>query len=158
MSRFVIVVVVLLVLLGLSHVSVGNAIINKKSTFIIHKAKSQMPESFEDHTHWYDSSLKSVSDSTEMFYVYNNAIHDFSARLTVQEAESLQNQPGILWVLPDLKYELHTTKTSSFSDFDRSDVTIGVLDRGVWPESKNFDDNGFGTRSSFMERGKLRLN
>lgn len=153
-----VVVVVLVVLLGLSHLSLGNVIINKKkkSSFIIHMSKSQMPLSFEDHTHWYDSSLKSVSDSAEMLYVYNNAIHGFSAKLTAEEAESLQNQPGILSVLPDLKYQLHTTRTPSFLGLDdrsadffpesnaMGDVIIGVLDTGVWPESKSFDDDGFG--------------
>ncbi|CAN4092829.1 unnamed protein product [Withania somnifera] len=118
-------------------------------------AKSQMPDSFEDHIHWYDSSLKSVSDSAEMLYVYNNAVHGFSARLTAEEVEALEKQPGILSVLPDMKYELHTTRTPSFLGLDRNadffpesnaidDVIIGVLDTGVWPESKSFDDSGFG--------------
>ncbi|CAN4092830.1 unnamed protein product [Withania somnifera] len=114
-----------------------------------------MPDSFEDHIHWYDSSLKSVSDSAEMLYVYNNAVHGFSARLTAEEVEALEKQPGILSVLPDMKYELHTTRTPSFLGLDRNadffpesnaidDVIIGVLDTGVWPESKSFDDSGFG--------------
>ncbi|CAN4092827.1 unnamed protein product [Withania somnifera] len=152
MSRFVVLVLVL-VLLTLCHLTVGNA--TKESTFIIHMAKSQMPDSFEDHIHWYDSSLKSVSDSAEMLYVYNNAVHGFSARLTAEEVEALEKQPGILSVLPDMKYELHTTRTPSFLGLDRNadffpesnaidDVIIGVLDTGVWPESKSFDDSGFG--------------
>ncbi|KAK6793565.1 hypothetical protein RDI58_007018 [Solanum bulbocastanum] len=150
MSRFV--VLSLLFLLGLCHFSVG---MTMKSNFIIHMAKSQMPEGFEDHIHWYDSSLRSVSGSAEMLYVYNNAVHGFAARLTAEEAESLQNQPGILSVLPEMKYELHTTRTPSFLGLDVSadyfpesnamgDVIVGVLDTGVWPESKSFDDNGFG--------------
>ncbi|CAN4091561.1 unnamed protein product [Withania somnifera] len=117
--------------------------------------KSQMPESFEEHTHWYESSLKSVSDSAEMLYVYYNVVHGFSVSLTAEEAESLQKQPGILSVLPEMKYELHTTRTPSFLGLDRSadffpesnaisDVIIGVLDTGVWAESRSFDDSGFG--------------
>lgn len=148
MARFVLLLVLSVV--GLCHFSQG-----MRSNFIIHMAKSQMPEDFEDHTHWYDSSLRSVSGSAEMLYVYNNAVHGFAARLTSEEAESLKNQPGILSVLPEIKYELHTTRTPSFLGLDRSadffpesnamgDVIVGVLDTGVWPESKSFDDNGFG--------------
>ncbi|XP_009758000.1 subtilisin-like protease SBT1.7 [Nicotiana sylvestris] len=152
MSRYPVILVVV-ALLFRCHMSVAMV---KKKTYIIHMAKSQMPATFnDDHTHWYDSSLRSVSDSAEMLYVYNNVIHGFSARLTPQEAESLETQPGILSVLPELKYQLHTTRTPTFLGLDKSadffpesdamsDVIIGVLDTGVWPESKSFDDSGLG--------------
>lgn len=128
---------------------------NKRTTYIVHMAKSEMPASFEHHSHWYDSSLKSVSGSAEMLYTYDNAIQGFSTRLTPEEARSLENQPGILSVLPELKYELHTTRTPQFLGLDKSadmfpesnsasDIIIGVLDTGVWPESKSFDDTGLG--------------
>lgn len=124
-------------------------------TYIVHMAKSAMPASFEHHLHWYDSSLKSVSDSAEMIYTYENVIHGFSTRLTAKQAQLLESQPGILFVLPELKYELHTTRTPQFLGLDKntdllpqsnseSDVIIGVLDTGVWPESKSFDDTGLG--------------
>ncbi|KAJ0040575.1 hypothetical protein Pint_27940 [Pistacia integerrima] len=90
-----------------------------------------------------------------MLYTYDNAIHGFSTRLTPEEARSLENQPGILSVLPELKYELHTTRTPQFLGLDKSadtflesasgsDVIVGVLDTGVWPESKSFVDTGLG--------------
>ncbi|PHT30794.1 Subtilisin-like protease SBT1.6 [Capsicum baccatum] len=140
-------------LLALCHVTLQST--SEESTFIIHMAKSEMPDSFDDHTHWYSSSLKSVSESAEMLYVYNNAVHGYAARLTKKEAESIQKQRGILSVMPEMKYELHTTRTPLFLGLDRSadffpesnamgDVIVGVLDTGVWPESKSFDDSGFG--------------
>ncbi|XP_065873623.1 subtilisin-like protease SBT1.7 [Euphorbia lathyris] len=124
-------------------------------TYIVHMSKSEMPPSFQHHTHWYDSSLKSVSGSAQMLYTYEHAIHGFSARLTEEEAESLKSQPGILSVLPELRYDLHTTRTPEFLGLDKnadmspqsdsgSDVIIGVLDTGVWPESKSFVDTGMG--------------
>ncbi|KAJ6930231.1 hypothetical protein NC652_013922 [Populus alba x Populus x berolinensis] len=114
-----------------------------------------MPASFEHHTHWYESSLKSVSDSAQMLYTYENAIHGFSTRLTLAEAKLLESQPGILSVMLELRYELHTTRTPEFLGLDKSadllpqsdsvsEVIIGVLDTGVWPESKSFLDTGFG--------------
>lgn len=128
----------------------------EKSTYIVHVAKSEMPETFSHHTEWYESSLKSISDdSTEMLYTYDNAIHGFATRLTAEEARLLKSQTGILAVLPEVKYELHTTRTPQFLGLDKSadmfpesssagDVIIGVLDTGVWPESKSFDDTGLG--------------
>lgn len=147
----------LVVLLGLCHVA--TAAIEKsdqqRSTYIVHMAKSEMPASFEHHSHWYDSSLKSVSDSAEMLYTYDNAIHGFSTRLTTEEARLLENESGVLSVSPEHIYELHTTRTPLFLGLDKSsdlfpednsagEIVIGVLDTGVWPESKSFDDTGLG--------------
>ncbi|XP_050388012.1 subtilisin-like protease SBT1.7 [Argentina anserina] len=128
---------------------------SSRSTYIVHMAKSKMPASFEHHTHWYDASLRSASDSAEMLYTYTNAIHGFSTQLTPEEAEMLKFQPGVLFVHPEQKYELHTTRTPEFLGLNQnnelfpdsessSDVIIGVLDTGVWPESKSFDDAGLG--------------
>ncbi|XP_010547540.1 PREDICTED: subtilisin-like protease SBT1.7 [Tarenaya hassleriana] len=150
--------VFLLVLhLGLYHVpsaATGDGR-QRRATYIVHMARSQMPASFDHHSHWYDSSLRSVSDSAELLYTYDNAIHGFSTRLTPEEAESLTGQPGVISVLPELRYELHTTRTPLFLGLDHNadlfpqsdsatDVVVGVLDTGVWPESKSFDDSGFG--------------
>ncbi|KAG2278125.1 hypothetical protein Bca52824_060680 [Brassica carinata] len=119
-------------------------------------AKSQMPSSFDHHSLWYESSLKSISESAEMLYTYNNAIHGFATRLTPEEADSLKTQPGVISVGPEQRYELHTTRTPLFLGLGvqnsglfpetgpGSDVVIGVLDSGVWPESKSFSDEGYG--------------
>ena len=133
----------------------GSLVAKEKNTYIVHMAKSRMPESFQHHSLWYESSLKSVSDSAEMLYIYNNAIHGFATRLTEDEARVLKGQDGILSVLPELKYELHTTRTPAFLGLEKStdlfpqsnsdaEVIVGVLDTGVWPESKSFDDTGLG--------------
>lgn len=128
---------------------------NERRTYIVHMDKSHMPMSFIDHHEWYYSSLKSATDSAEMLYTYNSVIHGFSTRLTDAEAKSLQNQPGILSLVPETRYELHTTRTPEFLGLGNSDhiipastaqgdVVVGVIDTGVWPEQKSFDDMGFG--------------
>ncbi|KAG5034003.1 hypothetical protein JHK87_008913 [Glycine soja] len=142
---------------------------HRKHTYIIHMDKFNMPESFNDHLLWFDSSLKSVSDSAEMLYTYKKVAHGFSTRLTTQEAELLSKQPGVLSVIPEVRYDLHTTRTPEFlglakystlslASGKQSDVIVGVLDTGVWPELKSFDDTGLGPVPSSWkgecERGK----
>ncbi|MBA0745874.1 hypothetical protein Gogos_008433 [Gossypium gossypioides] len=126
-----------------------------KRTYIVHVDKSNMPETFTDHALWYDASLKSVSDSASVLYRYENVVHGYSTMLTTEEAEALGEQPGILSVLPEVIYELHTTRTPEFLGLGKSttlfptsdsmgEVIVGVLDTGVWPELKSFDDSGLG--------------
>nr|XP_010906269.1 subtilisin-like protease SBT1.7 [Elaeis guineensis] len=127
----------------------------KRRTYIVHMAKSRMPATFTDHGHWYHASLRSVSDSAEILYSYDTVSHGFSTRLTPAEAATLESREGVLSVLPEVRYELHTTRTPMFLGLDEShglfpqadtgsDVVVGLLDTGVWPERKSFDDTGFG--------------
>ncbi|KAL2906397.1 Subtilisin-like protease SBT1.7 [Bienertia sinuspersici] len=138
--------------MGFCHVSSSTP---EKKTYIVHLAKSQMPATYDHHLDWYEASLRHVSDTAKMIYTYTTAAHGYATRLTELEAESLASLPGVLTVLPETRYELHTTRTPSFLGLDHtadaflqsstgSDVIIGVLDTGVWPESKSFDDTGLG--------------
>ncbi|CAK8539661.1 unnamed protein product [Lathyrus sativus] len=150
-------VVTLFVILSVCDVSLARAkkSENQKNTYIVHVAKSRMPTSFDHHSIWYKSILKSVSESAEVLYIYDKAINGFSTSLTVEEYQLLKNQPEILKVTPDKKYKLHTTRTPKFLGLDKiaslfpvtdksNDVIVGVVDTGVWPESKSFDDTGYG--------------
>lgn len=59
---------------------------------------------------------------------------------------------GVVSVFPNGKKQLHTTRSWNFVGFPQkvkrtgfeSDIIIGVLDTGIWPESESFDDKGFG--------------
>ncbi|KAK4262369.1 hypothetical protein QN277_027938 [Acacia crassicarpa] len=128
---------------------------DQRSTYIVHVDKSEMPKTFEHHSTWYESSLRSVSPSATILYIYDTAIHGFSTRLTPNEARSLESLNGILAMSPEKRYELHTTRSPEFLGIDKivnllpeskldGEVIIGFIDSGVWPESKSFDDTGFG--------------
>ncbi|KAJ1690171.1 hypothetical protein LUZ63_014326 [Rhynchospora breviuscula] len=141
---------VLVLLSATCHVLASN-----RQTYIVHMAKSEMPAKFTEHHDWYHSSLQSVSDSAKILYSYNTVVHGFSTRLTEEEAEALVEQHGVLSVNPEVRYELHTTRTPEFLHLDKTDgmetqsgtgtdVVVGVLDTGVWPERKSYDDSGFG--------------
>jgi subtilisin family serine protease len=127
----------------------------KRRTYIVHMAKSAMPAEYADHAEWYGASLRSVSASAsaaKMLYAYDTVLHGFSARLTPQEASDLASAEGVLAVNPEARYELHTTRTPEFLGIagqglspqsgTAGDVVVGVLDTGVWPESKSYDDAG----------------
>ncbi|CAA0836660.1 Subtilisin-like protease SBT1.7 [Striga hermonthica] len=151
------VVIISQLFLAICHVSTAS-----KKTYIVHMSKSDMPMEFQDHELWYTSSLKSVSGSAEMLYSYDHAIHGFSATLTEDEAREMEDQAGVLSVMPDTRLELHTTRTpillglAGQSDRDdkyphflpdksqQQNVVIGLIDCGIWPESPSLDDTGYG--------------
>ncbi|WOH14254.1 hypothetical protein DCAR_0933771 [Daucus carota subsp. sativus] len=78
------------------------------------------------------------------------------------EAKLLAAEPGVLSVFPDKTVPLHTTRSWTFlehqhyfgdsisatshsgSTANGSDIIIGVIDSGIWPESKSFADEGMG--------------
>nr|GMC51018.1 subtilisin-like protease SBT1.5 [Ipomoea batatas] len=118
------------------------------------------PSVFQTHDHWYESSLKSLSDgggANRMIHTYSNVFHGFSARMSAIEAKKMEFMPGILAVIPEQVRRLETTRSPEFlgltrtdsagllkeSDFG-SDLVIGVLDTGIWPERKSFSDEDLG--------------
>ncbi|KAL3830946.1 hypothetical protein ACJIZ3_019748 [Penstemon smallii] len=122
------------------------------STYIIHLDSNLMPKPFTSHLAWHSSILS----SSKPIYSYTNAIHGFSARLTPSQLEEIQKYPAFLFSTKDMPLQLATTHSSEFlgldsfsgawpaSDFGR-DVIIGVVDTGVWPESRSFsNDEGMG--------------
>ncbi|KAF6176295.1 hypothetical protein GIB67_023586 [Kingdonia uniflora] len=130
--------------------------------------KSVMPKVFSSHHHWYSAtldSLKTVSSTTksdkdktsvpEVIYTYENAMHGFSVALSSKDLQTLQKMPGFVSLYPDRSVEVDTTHTTSFLSLNSvaglwpasnygSDVIIGVIDSGVWPESNSYKDDGMG--------------
>ncbi|KAJ1391132.1 Peptidase S8/S53 domain [Sesbania bispinosa] len=59
---------------------------------------------------------------------------------------------GVVSVFPSKNHKLHTTSSWDFIGFPQdirrtnieSDIIIGVIDTGIWPESVSFNDEGFG--------------
>ncbi|XP_059637037.1 subtilisin-like protease SBT3 [Cornus florida] len=135
-----------------------------RSTYIVHMDKSHMPKIFPSHHHWYSSTVDSIKSAVhttsnghqskpELVYTYDNALHGFSALLSQDELETLRNSPGFVSAYSDKEITLDTTHSTEFlslnhvtglwpaSDYGK-DVIIGVIDSGVWPESKSFNDKG----------------
>nr|GMC63603.1 subtilisin-like protease SBT1.8 [Ipomoea batatas] len=133
-----------------------------KQTYIVHMKHHAKPSSFLTHQEWYAANLQSLSSSSSsdsLLYTYDTAYHGFAAVLEPQEAELLRKSDDVVGVYEDTVYSLHTTRTPEFLGLDvdlglwaghgpqelnqaTQDVVIGVLDTGIWPESKSFDDAG----------------
>ncbi|KAG8379008.1 hypothetical protein BUALT_Bualt07G0043600 [Buddleja alternifolia] len=129
--------------------------ISRSETYIVHMDSTLLPTPFSSHHHYYTSLLTSVSNykHSEPIYSYNNAIHGFCANLSPNELNAIKKAPGFLSSTRDVPLKLLTTHSSDFlglnslsgawpvSDYGK-DVIIGVVDTGIWPESKSFSDNG----------------
>lgn len=61
----------------------------------------------------------------------------------------------VVSVFPNRMYQLQTTRSWRFMGFNKTtekhrnskrenDLIVGVIDTGIWPESKSFNDEGFG--------------
>ncbi|XP_050383841.1 subtilisin-like protease SBT1.5 [Argentina anserina] len=128
-------------------------------TFIVHVQPDSKPSVFPTHKHWYESSLSSLTsdEPAPLIHTYNTVFHGFSAKLSPSQAQKLQSLPHVLALIPEQVRRLHTTRSPEFlglrstdtagllkeSDFG-SDLVIGVIDTGVWPERQSFNDHDLG--------------
>ncbi|KAL5991679.1 hypothetical protein ACLOJK_012588 [Asimina triloba] len=92
----------------------------------------------------------SASDS--LVYSYKKSFNGFAAKLSEDEYKKIASMKGVVSVFPNNVKQLHTTRSWDFMGFSRnmrrstieSDVIIGMVDTGIWPESESFNDDGFG--------------
>ncbi|KAB1225206.1 Subtilisin-like protease [Morella rubra] len=127
---------------------------------------SAMPKAFSDHHSWYLATLASVLDNSELssttatssstsklIYSYTHVMKGFAASLSPSELEALKSSPGYLSSFRDLPVKADTTHSPQFLGLNSNagawpmsnygqDVIIGVIDTGIWPESKSFNDDG----------------
>ncbi|XP_022757163.1 subtilisin-like protease SBT1.1 [Durio zibethinus] len=147
----------------------SNALTNKQ-TYIVHMDKTKITTSDQspgNSKEWYESVIDSITElsaeeeeehesestSPQLIYVYKTAISGFAAKLSTKQLESLKRLNGFLSATPDEMLTLHTTRTPQFLGLElgkglwsapnlESDVIIGVVDSGIWPEHVSFQDEG----------------
>ncbi|GMY22542.1 subtilisin-like protease SBT1.7 [Fagus crenata] len=146
----------LLLLLGILNNAVSA--VEEYQTYIIHMDHSQKPTPHLTHESWHRSILKSLSSSPAeeeelLLYSYNHVMHGFSARLTPSQLSEIQNSSAHIVTYPDSFGKLLTTYTPKLLGLKHhsgiwpaasygEDVIVGILDKGVWPESESFHDEG----------------
>jgi hypothetical protein len=126
------------------------------TTYIVFMEPAGIPAAHPSPAHWHAAHLQSLSidPARHLLYSYSTAAHGFAAALLPHHLPLLIGSPGVLQVVPDAVFQLHTTRTPEFLgllspayqpaihklDAASHDVVIGVLDTGIWPESPSFAD------------------
>ncbi|XP_023644696.1 subtilisin-like protease SBT4.3 [Capsella rubella] len=94
-----------------------------------------------------------IAASNLLIRSYQRSFNGFAAKLSQDESQKLLNVKEVVSVFPSKSHELTTTRSWDFVGFGESvkresekesDVIVGVIDSGIWPESESFDDKGFG--------------
>ncbi|KAL8128456.1 hypothetical protein V2J09_017611, partial [Rumex salicifolius] len=128
---------------------------NPLKTYIVRVDTVSKPSIFSSDAHWYSSELLSDATPAAILHTYDTVFRGFSASLTADQAAALNRHRSVLAIFPDRRRELHTTRSPQFlglrtqrglwseSDYG-SDVIIGVLDTGIWPERRSFSDRNLG--------------
>ncbi|KAI4313538.1 hypothetical protein L6164_026511 [Bauhinia variegata] len=86
----------------------------------------------------------------EILHHYKRSFNGFVVELTEEEAARMAEMDGVVSVLPNEMNQPHTTRSWDSIDFPKetkrneneSNIIIGVIDGGIWPESPSFDDKG----------------
>ncbi|CAM0882507.1 unnamed protein product [Alopecurus aequalis] len=115
----------------------------------------------EDH----HALLLSVKGSEEearasLLYSYKHSLNGFAALLSEEEATKLSARTEVVSTFrSDGRWSPHTTRSWEFVGFEEGlhskerlpsgansgeNVIVGMLDSGIWPESKSFGDEGLG--------------
>ncbi|XP_019464295.1 PREDICTED: subtilisin-like protease SBT3.9 isoform X1 [Lupinus angustifolius] len=92
-----------------------------------------------------------------ILYSYKHGFSGFAARLTKSQAEEIEKFPEVVSVIRNRIHKLHTTRSWDFIGIHHSSsktsytennlgegTIIGVIDTGIWPESRSFNDEAMG--------------
>ncbi|KAG1347389.1 hypothetical protein COCNU_06G012180 [Cocos nucifera] len=90
-------------------------------------------------------------------YSYRHGFSGFAAMLAESQAKLLAESPEVISIRPSRNYQLQTTRSWNFLGLNHAHPTkllrksnfgdgviIGIIDTGIWPESKSFNDDGYG--------------
>ncbi|CAN6565516.1 unnamed protein product [Malus baccata var. baccata] len=93
-----------------------------------------------------------IAHESLLLHSYKRTFNGFAAKLTEEEAQKLAGMDGVVSVFPSETKKLQTTRSWDFIGFPKivkrsaieTDIIVGVIDSGIWPESASFSDAGFG--------------
>ncbi|CAL0328176.1 unnamed protein product [Lupinus luteus] len=116
-----------------------------------------LPKTSYSPTSHHLSMMQQVFDGNDatnsLIHSYKRSFNGFAAMLTNMQKEKLSHMEGVVSVFPSRNLQLHTTRSWDFLGLTKSvkrsraiesDIVVGVIDTGIWPESDSFTDEGFG--------------
>nr|XP_043634556.1 cucumisin-like [Erigeron canadensis] len=127
---------------------------NELKTYIVYMGdvpKGSLSATTSRHTNMLQEVLGSRA-SKSLLRSYKRSFNGFVAKLTEHERNRIAGMEGVVSVFPSQTKQPLTTRSWDFMGFPQdvkrapleSDVIVGMLDTGVWPESDSFKDDGFG--------------
>ncbi|KAG8391733.1 hypothetical protein BUALT_Bualt01G0217800 [Buddleja alternifolia] len=146
-------------------------------TYIVHMDKAKIKAldiSLGTSERWYEAIIESITISSDeeqeppqLLYVYESAISGFSAKLSQKHLKMLKKLDGFLSATSDELLALHTTHSPHFLGLKEgiglwdpqnlaSDVIIGVVDTGIWPEHPSFRGSGINSPVPPHWKGKCQ--
>uniref|UniRef100_M4CIW9 Uncharacterized protein n=1 Tax=Brassica campestris TaxID=3711 RepID=M4CIW9_BRACM len=157
-KHIVVVFISLVFILKIALISCAN---QESQIYTVHLGKRQHddPKLVTDSHHDILGSLLGSKEASResMIYSYRHGFSGFSAKLTSSQARELSENPHVVHVTRSKNMKLTTTRVSDYlgltstaptglvHDTDMgSDAIIGIVDSGIWPGSKSFNDNGLG--------------
>ncbi|XP_050126190.1 subtilisin-like protease SBT4.6 [Malus sylvestris] len=127
-----------------------------RKTYIVYLGSLPKDDVFSPLSHHIgilERVAESSSASNLLVRSYKRSFNGFAAKLTDRERERLAKMKEVVSVFPSTSYKLQTTRSWEFLGFNEklkrnptveSNVIVGVIDTGIWPESESFSDEGFG--------------
>ncbi|XP_047959220.1 subtilisin-like protease SBT4.3 isoform X1 [Salvia hispanica] len=97
--------------------------------------------------------MQSSFVSESLVRSYNRSFNAFAANLTKTERNKLARFEEVVSIFPSRTLQTQTTRSWDFMGFPEdvermpaaeSNIIVGVIDTGVWPESESFNDRGYG--------------
>ncbi|CBI38836.3 unnamed protein product, partial [Vitis vinifera] len=138
-----------------------------KQTYVVHMDKAKITAlrlALGDSKKWYEAVVDSIIELStqdeeeetsppQLLYTYETAMTGFAAKLSIKQLQALDKVEGFLSAVPDELLSLHTTHSPQFLGLHKgkglwsthnlaTDVIIGIIDSGIWPEHVSFHDWG----------------
>ncbi|OVA03587.1 Peptidase S8/S53 domain [Macleaya cordata] len=148
---------VVLTLLCFLRCALTNEAISTKKHYIVYMGEHSHPDPHRVSHEMLTSVTGSVHGAEEaVVHLYSKSFKGFSAMLTSEQAQQLAKKESVISVFESKTNLVHTTHSWEFLGVDgileynqltvesKSDVIVGVIDTGVWPESESFSDKGLG--------------
>ncbi|KAL4599122.1 hypothetical protein ACB092_11G104600 [Castanea dentata] len=156
MSNLISLYQILLVLLVATHSIHCGAKDAAKDVYIVYMGSLVEGEGYSPTSHHLNILEEVLGESTasnSMVRSYTRSFNGFAARLSDEEQQRIAGKKEVLSVFPSRKLQLQTTrswdfvgltKTAKRNPIVESNIIIGSIDSGIWPESESFSDESYG--------------